>query len=67
MGIQLDPETIERFRKMSAREALSQARDTAFRAGASTSEDFVDLYEQLVGEGILSWAEVDQYDRPDSR
>jgi len=67
MAVELDRDTIERFRKLSPRDAFLQAKDTAYRAGATSSEDLLDLFEQLVDQKVLSWAEVEEYDRSPSR
>lgn len=59
MTAALDPETVERFRHLAPREALAELRLALFRAGAMGSEDFLDVIEQLVEAGVLTWADVD--------
>jgi hypothetical protein len=63
MTTKLDQETIERYRSLSARDAFEQAKSTAYRAGAVGSDDFLDLFEQLVDEGILTWDQVEEFNR----
>lgn len=66
MGVRFDEETLERFRTMSPHEAFRAARTAVFGTREAGSEDFLDIYEQLVEEGILSWDQVEQFDeRPD--
>jgi hypothetical protein len=67
MGMRFDEETLERFRAMSPKEAFRAARTAVFGARESGSEDFIDVYEQLVEEGILSWDEVEQFDEHPDR
>ena len=63
MAAVFDPETLERLRTMTARQAFSAAKEAVYRSGPVSSDDFVDVYEQLVDEGILSWEEVEEFDR----
>ena len=62
MALRLDEETIERLRSLGPEKAVFVARDAVFATEEAGSEDFLDLYEQLVEEGILSWDQVEQYD-----
>ena len=62
MAIRLDEETIERLRTMGPEKAVGAARDAVFSTKEAGSEDFLDIYEQLVEEGILSWDQVEQFD-----
>lgn len=62
MTLRLDEETIERLRSLGPEKAVVTARDAVFATEEAGSEDFLDLYEQLVEEGILSWDQVEQYD-----
>jgi len=62
MALRLDEQTIERLRSMGPEQAVGAARDAVFATGEAGSEDFLDLYEQLVEEGILSWDQVEQFD-----
>ncbi len=57
-----DTETLDRFRGMSPREAFEEARTTVARFGAATSEDYVEVYQALVDEGILSWEQIEAFE-----
>ena len=56
-----DPETLERFRKMPPRRAYEEAKNAVYRLGATSSQDFVDIYEELVEQGILTWEQVEEF------
>lgn len=62
---ELDPETLERWRRLGPREVFSEVRESLHRLGASSSEEFLDVYEVLVAEGILSWEEIEAFERED--
>jgi len=62
MPMQLDRETIERLRGLEPREAFEEARRAVFRTGGSGSEDFLDVYDQLVEAGVFTWEEVEEFD-----
>lgn len=63
MAAELDPETLERFRTLSPKEVFEQSRHAVYRAGRVSSEDFMDVYEQLVDAGILTWEQIDAFER----
>jgi hypothetical protein len=63
MATALDQQTIERFRALSPRQVMEQAKDAVYRSGAVSSDDFMDIYEQLVDQGLLSWEQIDEFDR----
>ncbi len=63
MAAVLDPETLDRLRTMTPRQAYESARRAVYRSGAVSSEDFLDVYEQMVDEGILSWEQVGEFER----
>jgi hypothetical protein len=58
-----DESTLERFRKMRPRAVYDEARDSVYRHGAVTSEEFLDVYEELVQKGILSWAQIEEFEK----
>lgn len=58
-----DPETLDRFRDMPAREVFIEAKRSVYRLGSATSEDFLEVYQALVDEGILSWEQIEEFDR----
>jgi hypothetical protein len=64
MATILDPDTLERFRTMSPRQAYLLAKEAVYRSGAVSSEDFLDVFEQLVENGILTQEQLDQYADP---
>ena len=61
MSAILDRETLERLRALPPRDAFRDATDAVYRAGAVSSDDFLDVYEQMVDAGILSWEEIDRF------
>lgn len=63
MVAKFDEETIERFRELPVAEVLDRAKDAVYMTGPVSSEDFRDVYRQLVEEGILTWSQVEQFDR----
>jgi hypothetical protein len=63
MAAVLDPETLDRLRTMPPRQAYETARQSVYGAGAVSSEDFLDVFEQMVDEGILSWEQVGEFER----
>jgi hypothetical protein len=63
MGAEFDRETIERFRAMPARRAFEEAKSAVYRSGPVSSDDFMDIFSQLVDEGILTWDQVEDFSR----
>jgi len=59
---ELDPETLDRWRTLPPRAVYTEARAALHRVGASSSEDFLEVYETLVAEGILTWEEIERFD-----
>jgi hypothetical protein len=55
MAARFDRETIERFRRLPPARVLEEVERVLHAAGPSGSEDFLDVYEQLVEEEILTW------------
>jgi len=62
MAVAFDPETLARFRSMRPTEVFRVAKDAVYRSGASSSDDFLDIYDELVRQGILSWDQVEEFD-----
>lgn len=58
-----DTETLDRFRDMPPRDVFVEARSSVYRMGAATSDDFLEVYQALVDEGILSWEQIEEFDR----
>jgi hypothetical protein len=55
-----DPETLDRWRRLGPEVTYNEARRALYSLGASSSEDFLDAYEELVDRGLLSWEEIEQ-------
>ena len=62
MNVVFDPETIARFRRMTPRQAYETAKETVYRMGSHSSEDFQDVCQSLVDQGILSWEQLEELD-----
>jgi len=58
-----DLETMERFRKADPREAFWEVKSSIYRTGGATSEDFLNAFEELVDAGILSWEQIEEFER----
>jgi hypothetical protein len=61
MAAILDPDTLDRLRSLPPREAYTEAKDAVYRSGAVSSDDFLDVYEQLVDDGILTWDQIEEF------
>ncbi|UCF67821.1 MAG: hypothetical protein JSV80_00555 [Acidobacteriota bacterium] len=59
MGVRLDEKTIQRLRAMKPENAYQAAKNAVYATGECGSEDFLDLYEQLVEREILTWEQID--------
>ncbi|MBZ5638092.1 MAG: hypothetical protein LAO51_04955 [Acidobacteriia bacterium] len=62
MAAVIDPETLDRLRTMTPQQAFEAAKQAVYGSGAVSSEDFLDVYEQMVDEGILTWEQVDAFE-----
>ena len=62
---ELDPETLDRWRKLGPRAAFLEAREALHRLGATSSEDFLEAYEEMVREGVLTWEEIESFESED--
>jgi hypothetical protein len=58
-----DETTLERFRGMRPREVYEEARDAVYRLGSTTSEQFVDVFDSLVDKGILTWSQIEEFEK----
>jgi hypothetical protein len=63
-GTRLDERTLERLRTLSPEEVLRSVTDSVYAAGPAGSEDFLDVLEQLVEEGILTDEQVEAFGDP---
>lgn len=57
-----DSETVARLRSRSPREAYQEVKSAIYRAGDSSSEAFLDAFEELVDAGILSWDQIERFE-----
>ena len=57
----LDPEQIEILRGLPAREAFERVKDALYRRGGGTSDEFLDVFEQMVELGILTPEQLEEY------
>jgi hypothetical protein len=48
---------------MTPREAYLDLKTAVYRGGAVSSEDFQTAFEQLVDAGILSWDQIEAFER----
>ncbi len=63
MALVLDPETIDRLRRMTPREAYEEVKRTLYSMGAGGSDEFLDACEMLVEAGILTWDRIEEFER----
>jgi hypothetical protein len=59
----LDVDSVERLREMTPREAYHDVKRTIFRAGGVTSDDFQSAFDQLIEAGILTWEQIEEFER----
>jgi hypothetical protein len=60
MTVKFDPETLDRFRRMTPQAVCREVTDAIRQSpGAGGSEDFLEALESLVEEGILSWDQIE--------
>ncbi len=59
----LDSEDIDRLRSMAPREAYEDLKTSVYRAGAISSEDFQAVFDQLVEAGVLTWDQIEEFER----
>ena len=62
--MEIDRRTLEDLRDLDPRDAYETVRRAIHQLpGGASSEDFQSALEQLVGEGILSWDEIERFER----
>lgn len=59
---EFDPQTLDRFRALEPRAVFEEVRDALYRRGAASSADFLEVYEELVSEGILTWEQIEGFE-----
>ena len=63
MPIKFDPDTLERFRRLTPNEICAEVTAAVHAVpGGAGSEDFLDALESLVDEGLLSWDQIENLD-----
>lgn len=63
MPIKFDPDTLDRFRRLTPNEIYTEVTAAVHQTpGGVGSEDFLDALETLVDEGILSWDQIENFD-----
>jgi len=67
MGMRLDEKTLERLRFLSPPEVLREVTDAIYGAGPAGSEDFLEVFEQLIEHGILTPEQVEAFGDPGRR
>ena len=60
-GMRLDEETLERLRSLSPHEVLRAVTDAIHGAGPAGSEDFLEVFDQLIERGILTSEQVEAF------
>ena len=63
MAMRFDADTIDRLRAMPPEKAFRAAKDAVFGGHEVGSEDFLEACEQLVEQGVLTWDQVEDFDR----
>jgi len=56
-------DAIERLRRITPREAFWEVKASIYRTGAASSEDFLDAFGELVDAGVLSWEQIEEFER----
>jgi len=59
---EFDPQTLDRFRALEPQAVFEEVRDALYRRGAASSGDFLEVYEELVSEGILTWEQIEGFE-----
>lgn len=58
-----DQKTLERFRQLTPRDAFWEVKTSIYRSGAASSEDFHDAFDELVDAGVLSWEQIEEFEK----
>ena len=59
---EFDPTTLDRWRRLGPRTAFTEAREALLKLGATSSDDLLDVYEELVEQGLLSWEDISSFE-----
>ncbi len=57
-----DPETIERLRTLPPRQAYNEVKDAVYRLGPVSSDDFREVFEELVDLGVLRTDQIEEFE-----
>jgi len=55
-----DPDTVSRWEGQAPRTIYQEARTLLQRAGAESSGDFLEAFQELVDVGLLTWDQIDE-------
>lgn len=58
-----DEETVNRLRRAQPREAYLEVKEAVYKTGSVASEDFLNAFEELVDAGVLSWEQIEEFER----
>lgn len=58
-----DEETVNRLRRAHPREVYSEVKEAIYKTGGASSEDFLSAFEELVDAGVLSWDQIEEFER----
>jgi len=62
--MEIDRRTLDDLRELGPRDAFETVRRAVYQyPGGVSSEDFQEVLEQLVQEGILSWDAIERFER----
>ena len=56
-----DPDSVRKLREMPPREAYQQVKDTLFRMGGVSSDEFAAIFDEMVERGILTGEELEAF------
>lgn len=61
--VEFDAETIEKLRALGSRKAYREVRRAIHQTpGGTSSEDFLQAFDTLVDQGILTWEQIEEYE-----
>lgn len=61
--MEMDEKSLQSLRRLEPREAYESVRRAVLRnPWGSSSEDMQSVLEQLVRAGVLTWAEIEQFE-----
>jgi hypothetical protein len=58
-----DSETVDRWRRLGPRATYREIREALYRLGATSSEDFLDAFEEAMERGLLTWDGIEAFER----